>query len=44
MAGGLAVVALLLSADALVNTKSVFEAGVACVVWSVAFILALKGV
>jgi hypothetical protein len=43
MAGGLAVLALLLSADALVNTQSIFEAGVACVVWAVAFTVALKG-
>lgn len=42
MAGVLAVLALLLSADAVANTKSLFEAGVACVVWSVAFVLALR--
>lgn len=42
MAGVLAVLALLLSADALANTQSLFEAGVACVVWSVAFVLALR--
>lgn len=43
MAGVLAVLALLLSADALVNTHSLFEAGIACVVWAVAFTVALKG-
>lgn len=42
MAGVLAVLALLLSADALANTQSIFEAGVACLVWSVAFVLALR--
>lgn len=42
MAGVLAVLALLLSADALANTHSIFEAGVACVVWAVAFIVALR--